>query len=1617
MKKIYNRLLQGYFLARYFLLAIHRKINCLLITAACLFIVLRGPGQTNNYFGTSGVINAAAWSTNPAGPYTSPLLTTGGPVLHFNNPGTATGATIPAMAGINFGAAITWTGGGTIGEAGINLPMQVLGGIEQDFGPTQSFSTSATAAFTKNGNGSLAMMGNSYSGGFTLNAGTIIARSINTMGSSGSNSLTLNGGIVAATAGRDFTNKYPGGIIIGGDVQFGDVAGLANSAANMIFTNNISLGASIRILTLGNSGTITLGGVISNTGNNGVVFTNNANGTGILDITNAANTFTGPLNLYGGQTRFAGDGSFGNSGNMIVIDGGQLITNTSFNIAHGVQLGNNSSNGINVSGATLTIGAVISDKTINGNFTKTGTGTLVLTNLNTYTGTTTIAPGGGTLQLNRPGGNTLPGTNDVVVNGGTLQISSDQTLHNLDLTTGNLTVDNGVTLAINGTFEYFQSATITLSGTGKIVYGATGTLKYSGTTAKVIIALEFPVTGGPANVIINNSGGATLLFDRTIAGSLLLASGTLTIGDFVTLDLDGATLNYGAGFLAGNALTNATSNLTIRGTTGGTALIYSNGNIGLRNLAIGGTRTVALNGTNHLNLSGNLSIASGATFDNGGESQVLNGGGIPAIIIDGKFINRDKDNFTGNNGAVPGIVAILNAGCTIEYGLATGNPQDVTTRSDYRNITFSGSGIKTLVSAFNPAGTAYITGNAIVDAGNHSFGDLNTNLTMDGGRLKLSGTGPKPDMDGTYNLSGNSVIEFYNSGTVANETIKGKDGISQDILYNQIEITGNKTGNSNSNIVLNNNGVFTVKPGGVFEINDNSIIAANTTSGQSVYVENNGTFLCGNNKGFNGFTSTFSENSSIHSNITTVNLGTGIPGSTIHYTRAGDQAITNADGIVYSNIILAGSGIKTAPASTLTINGNLSKTSSCTFESNNGLLLFNNTTAAQSISAAGTPLFTFYDITNSNTTGLTISNSIGIKNTLTLSANSTTDLANSDITLMSTATTTARVAPVPATAIVSYTGSGRFIVERYFPADRSWRLITSPLSPDNTPGTIFSQWQNNGGYTPGIGTFVTGPNPTGISGNGLDYSNFNNSSLKKFDNNSLINVGNTQVPLSNNTLSAANIGYFMFVRGDRNRSPDNTVFPNTNNTTLSSRGKLQTGTQTFPGFNRISAGGPRQFTLVGNPYASPVNFDNLSRINLYKRFIVWDPKINTVGAFVYIDDPDNDGIYTIDPIGPGGQDLNIQSSQAFFVETDVALGPSEISFEESSKSTGNNTGMFRPARPSSITSSFRSSLYLVNPDKSTRFLDGNLAEFHDRFHDTIDLQDALKFSNVNETFGLARHNQSIAMERRPVITKADTLYFNLSRMNQTNYQFRFEANKLDPLLSAVLEDSFTGTSTPINIASPSTYDFTVTGNSASAAPHRFRMVFAPGGSGPLPVSFSKLKAAQQGNDIAVTWTVENERSVSEYAVEKSADGVDFSMVNPTPAKGNLLSSVEYLWIDKNPFNGHNYYRICSINRDGKKEYSHIVKVKMEMNIQTVSIFPNPVSGNNIGIQFNEMKAGTYTCRLFNNQGQVVLTTQITHAGGSVSTTLATKKHLPAGTYQLELTDPAMKTTYFIMLKR
>lgn len=610
---------------------------------------------------------------------------------------------------------------------------------------------------------------------------------------------------------------------------------------------------------------------------------------------------------------------------------------------------------------------------------------------------------------------------------------------------------------------------------------------------------------------------------------------------------------------------------------------------------------------------------------------------------------------------------------------------------------------------------------------------------------------------------------------------------------------------------------------------------------------------------------------------------------------------------------------------------------------------------------------------------------------------------NDNLTLRSDKDLTARVDVIPAGANII----GDATVERYFPKRRAWRLVTSPLSATES---IFETWQNKGVYEQGINTFVTGPNPSGAGGNGLDASPQNNASMKTWNvaTQALEPVLNTYVKLSQgNSGQADNTGYFLFVRGDRD--VNNFNIPNSTNTTLQSRGQLQVGSQNFPASN--TGGG---YTLIGNPFASPVDFNNVVRNNLVKRFYVWDPSLNMLGGYVMLDDLDNDGNYT-KSINASSQTKHLQSSQAFFVETQTN-GAASISFPEPCKSAGNNNAMFRPGtNDADGTQSIRVVLNLKESDGSLMVADGVLLECNATFSDSINRDDALKFGNINETFSLVRHNYPLAAERRPRLTANDTLFLKLQKTTQRKYEFQIEPAQIDdPSLAAWLEDSYLNTSLPVDLYNTSSFEFTIDANAASAAANRFRIVFKQ--VAVLPVTIVSVNAILQGNSVAVSWVVENEIDINKYEVERSADGIHFSSIAEKEAGSNGTVLYKYGIVDNHPIKGYNYYRIKYTGGTGDIHYSIVVKINYATTVSSITVFPNPVENNIINLWFTNCAAGKYRAQLLNGSGQLVYETNVTINDGNYKTVITPLVHLASGNYLLELNDGSSLISKKIMVK-
>ncbi|HXR84229.1 MAG TPA: hypothetical protein VN722_07970 [Hanamia sp.] len=945
----------------------------------------------------------------------------------------------------------------------------------------------------------------------------------------------------------------------------------------------------------------------------------------------------------------------------------------------------------------------------------------------------------------------------------------------------------------------------------------------------------------------------------------------------------------------------------------------------------------------------NNNIAGNVFTINGTLDVVSNGIGNlnGSVIVNGTFRTSHPGGFSGGGSSIVSGNITLNPGSIVEL-YAEGN-QNLNSRKDFYNLIISGSGTKKPLGPFIPLESVTIKDNAVFDCSSQNIGDDNipTNLTMTGNsRLIVGNTGTNPKMSGAYNLSG-GVIEF-NGSNLTPQTIRNRN-------YQNIEVTGNNVLMSIGNIGLNSNGSFVIKNGGIFSINDNTIIGDGSGT-QTVVVQSGGTLKCGTNLGFNGAKiSAFPmQSSAINQDIKRITLETG---STVEYSRNGDQPITNENGLIYQNLILSGTGNKTAPSDDLIIQGNFSKTSPATFIHNNGTVIFNGNNS-QNYSCVS-PQIIFNNLTNQNISGLYVNDSLAVYKRLLLDNNSTLNLI-ADISLRSDKNQTSYISKLGANAKINYF-NGRFIVERYINTntqngghEKSWQLIATPAFGE----TIFNTWQEKGNKTiSGYGTWITG---NSIS-NGFDA--FSPApAMKYYD-----DVSNNWVGISNTNLNLENEkGYMIFIRGDRLSTNPNSP---PNPTVLRTRGKLYVG-EFLPPKSIVNAG---KFQSVGNPYASAIDFSKINRINTGNYYIAWDPTLG--GSFGF------GGFQTISPVTnyravPGNTAnynsnsdyRNIQSGQAFFIYNPTSA-PGSVSFTEDCKLDEGNHLVTKEIMPK------RQMLFAHLFSQNGIMADGNVVVFDEQFSNKIDGNDALKINNGAENFSIKNTEKIFAIEARENIKILDTIFYYLKNLSKQEYKLVFTPQEFEQEVEAILIDEYLKNETQINLNDTSGIAFSVNADPTSSNPERFYLIFQRKIKERAPAVFS-FDAHQQNANVFLEWKIGID--TKQLIIEHSSDAINFSAIKTF----DDITPFESTYLHNQPLNGDNYYRLAKVDNEGKIEYSEIVKVVMQNVSRGIYLSQYSIENKKVMLQFIDEPAGRYFIKIYNSTGQILLKKEVFHTGGS-----------------------------------
>src|SRR6185437_13300583 len=177
-------------------------------------------------------------------------------------------------------------------------------------------------------------------------------------------------------------------------------------------------------------------------------------------------------------------------------------------------------------------------------------------------------------------------------------------------------------------------------------------------------------------------------------------------------------------------------------------------------------------------------------------------------------------------------------------------------------------------------------------------------------------------------------------------------------------------------------------------------------------------------------------------------------------------------------------------------------------------------------------------------------------------------------------------------------------------------------------------------------------------------------------------------------------------------------------------------------------------------------------------------------------------------------------------------------------------------------------------------------------------------------------------------------------------------------INASLTDRFLKTETQVSLSDSTWFDFSITSDPESYSADRFFVEFVPVlAERMLPLSFISVNASQKNKNILVEWKVENENNIDRYEIDHSVDGVQFLLRednNALDLKENINS-----YLDENPANGNNFYRVRGIDKNGNTAISPVVKVFIENTKSSISILSNPVEGDVIKLLFTNQQAGKY----------------------------------------------------------
>ena len=182
----------------------------------------------------------------------------------------------------------------------------------------------------------------------------------------------------------------------------------------------------------------------------------------------------------------------------------------------------------------------------------------------------------------------------------------------------------------------------------------------------------------------------------------------------------------------------------------------------------------------------------------------------------------------------------------------------------------------------------------------------------------------------------------------------------------------------------------------------------------------------------------------------------------------------------------------------------------------------------------------------------------------------------------------------------------------------------------------------------------------------------------------------------------------------------------------------------------------------------------------------------------------------------------------------------------------------------------------------------------------------------------------------------------------------------------------------------------------------------------LAVDIQNFTVTPNGNSLLLQWLTQNQQPNTQYEIQVSQDGQNFSNIGQAESNASttgIVSKYQDQYYPDPSYVGKLYFRIAETDATGRVNISTVLVYDptggpADISYQT---FPNPAT-NSLQVQFNSNQTGRFLLELVATSGQVVEQKETTLAGTSMLR-FDLDPHPARGLYFLRTTDVTHNRSY------